>query len=283
MFDLHMHTSLSDGHVSVDDLLADITKNNLEKYAITDHNHCLAYNAFTPEEHPNLIIGTEITTSYQGYIVEVLGYHVNPAIINAWYEDFYQENNMRKNELHLFNKLKKIARKNGYVLSDDVHMPEIVKGISKKTIYTDLVEQNTDFPFPTYKAFFRQGLSIPTHDFFLNEAETYPELQDVIQIIHQAGGIAILAHPHEYGLEVKEREALYAHFKQLGGNGIEAFHPSASYRDALEILNYCGKNGMVSSGGSDFHRYDREVPIGVHLSAETVENPAFMWIYENQF
>ena len=76
----------------------------------------------------------------------------------------------------------------------------------------------------------------------------YPEVDSVMQEIHDAGGIAVLAHP-----------ALYDNYDEidkyieLGLDGIEVWHPSASDEDIERLAAICKKNKLLLTGGSDFH------------------------------
>ncbi|NLC34774.1 MAG: PHP domain-containing protein, partial [Erysipelothrix sp.] len=144
MFDLHMHTNLSDGALSVEQLLERIKENNIQPFSITDHNHALAYD-YIKEDIPYLIKGVELTTSFEGTIIEILGYHIEPYIINDWYHEFYSDTNLIANETMLFNDLKYLANQLGYPIPEHLEMETIVKGISKKTIYAYLKEH-----YPAY-------------------------------------------------------------------------------------------------------------------------------------
>ena len=76
----------------------------------------------------------------------------------------------------------------------------------------------------------------------------YPDVKDVIDEIHNAGGIAVLAHP-----------SLYDNFDEIdkyiemGLDGIEVWHPEASDEDIEKLSTICKKNKILMTGGSDFH------------------------------
>lgn len=276
MFDLHLHSNLSDGALSLSELLAYVRKKEITPFSITDHNHALAYEELDLGSYPDLILGTEITSSYKGVIVEILGYQIDPLFINQWYHSFYSQEKLIKNEMILFDRLKKLVLGLGHQLSDDLIMAEIRKGISKKTVYNDLVKNKNSLEFKSYKEFFRKGLSNPASPYFINEASTYPAFEDVIALIHKAGGIAILAHPHEY--DFPDLSELYDYAIAAGIDGIESFHPSASFIQSLAIAEYCCTKNLWSSGGSDFHRYERMLALGVNISDELWAYPCYQWI-----
>lgn len=277
MFDLHMHTTLSDGELTVDQLLQRLREHDIKVFAITDHNHALAYD-YIDDPKMKMIKGTEITTSFEGTIIEILGYRIEPKVINDWYAQFYSDENMIANEIKLFEELKALAIKLGYDVPADLAMKEIVKGESKKTVFYYLDEVLDDFEFKTYKAFFRKGLSNPSSDWFIDEGRYYPSIEEVINLIHEAGGVAILAHPYEYGFASFDH--LFEYLKERNIDGIECFHPSAAMKDSVALAKYCSEHNLLGSGGSDFHRDSRYIPHGVNAHKDILAMKCFDWIKE---
>ena len=89
MVDLHMHTKNSDGSDTVRNLLKLCEEKELEIISITDHDTCKSYEDIKKFDYKNIysgkiIAGCEITTSYKGRIIEILGYGVNPEVINEY-------------------------------------------------------------------------------------------------------------------------------------------------------------------------------------------------------
>ena len=277
MFDLHMHTKFSDGIYNPDELVERLKNEGVTLFSITDHNHSLAYEKYDNFDL-NYIKGTEIATSYEGVIIEILGYKVDHKVINEWYRDFYSADNLAKIENLLFNDLKEMSKENGYQVDQNLEMEKIEKGLSKKTIYYHLFEKYDDFEFKTYKEFFRRGLSNPESPWFLDEGRTYPSIKEVIDLIHKAGGIAFLAHPYEYGFDSFDK--LFETLIDLGIDGIECFHPSCAMINSVKLAKYCVENKLLGSGGSDFHSDKRLVPLGVHINKNLFEFECFDWIRE---
>ena len=74
--------------------------------------------------------------------------------------------------------------------------------------------------------------------------------EDGINAIHEAGGVAILAHP--------SRNYLYEDLKELMDyelDGFEYIHPSHNYTSQLKYSNHAKTRGLLITGGSDFHGY----------------------------
>ena len=76
----------------------------------------------------------------------------------------------------------------------------------------------------------------------------YPEVSEVIEEIHNAGGIAILAHPNHY-----DNTPELDKYVELGLDGVEVWCPTANDEQIEELSKYCKKNKLLMTGGSDFH------------------------------
>lgn len=283
MIDLHLHTNLSDGELSPSELIAQINSKNITYFSVTDHNHSLFYDDLknlTSDINAKLITGCEIATSYNGTIIEVLGYNVDTDKINSWYRNFYSKENLIKNETFLFNKLLDLCKENNLEVSENLSLNNIVKGCSKKVIYQALIKHennNSKFNLSTYKSFFRKELSDPESKLFLNESLTYPPLEYVVNLIHNSGGLTFLAHPFEYGIKDLDALIIYLINKNYI-NGIECFHPSATTNNSKFLLDYCKKYKLFSSGGSDFHSFKKSNSLGVSLDDTILNSAEFNWL-----
>lgn len=276
MFDFHLHTTKSDGVLSVEEMLDTLHLSSIQPFSITDHNHALAYECFDYNNYP-CIPGTEIATSYKGEIIEILGFGIEPTVINEWYKDFYSQDNLKHIEITLFKRIQECAKKQNYLFDESLQLECFEKGSSKKIMYQELSKNNLDFAisYPTYKIFFRKGLSNPDSPFFIHEADTYLSFDETINLIHRAGGKAFLAHIFEYDAfrkngyieEVKDRL-----------DGIECFHPSIPMRESVKLFKYCEDNHLYVSGGSDFHKPERHIPFGIHLDSSFLLSSSFDWI-----
>ncbi len=78
---------------------------------------------------------------------------------------------------------------------------------------------------------------------------TYPEPEDIIDQIHEAGGIAVLAHPGFYD-NFELLDELVAKGKL---DGVEVYHPENSPEQQEMLLKIAKKNDLLVTGGSDFH------------------------------
>lgn len=81
----------------------------------------------------------------------------------------------------------------------------------------------------------------------------WAELAEAVGWIRAAGGIAVIAHPGRYRLTAIERRALYAAFKDCGGQGIEVVSGSSNEAEIREFAGIAREFGLLASRASDFH------------------------------
>lgn len=275
MIDLHIHSRLSIGEYSSSELLEMIEEKDLEVFSITDNEHCLAYSDFNMSDYPNLITGSIFTTSIDGLIINIIGYEVNPIIVNDFYFEKYGKVNIEKQEYKFFDKLVQIMTDNSIKLSDNLQLSLVEKGVSKKLVYYDAIKNNPDFEFGSYTDFYRNGLSNPYSPFFLDEAGIHPSLDEILNLVKKAGGLAFLAHPYEYAVKV---ETLVDKLVDRGIDGLEVFHPSAALRQSLKLISLCNKYNLHASGGSDFRKSRYLIPIGVNVHPQLYKRDCFKWL-----
>jgi predicted metal-dependent phosphoesterase TrpH len=81
----------------------------------------------------------------------------------------------------------------------------------------------------------------------------WARLQEAVQWITEAGGIAVIAHPARYKFTPNEEYALFSEFKQHGGRGVEVVTGSHSAAEAVRYADMALEFGLLASRGSDFH------------------------------
>jgi hypothetical protein len=84
----------------------------------------------------------------------------------------------------------------------------------------------------------------------------WARLQEAVQWITEAGGIAVIAHPARYGFSPNEEYALFSEFKAHGGRGVEVVTGSHSSQEAIRYAETALEFDLVASRGSDFHSPD---------------------------
>lgn len=243
--DLHCHTKLSDSSMGIDDLIVLAQKKGLTTIAITDRD-CQAGTVrakiIGERRGITVIPGVEISAfdSKSGKYVEILGYLCDSP---DRLEGLCHRNVVSRKKASQLMTLK-IARK--YPIS-----PELV--LKCATGSTAVFEQHI------MHALLECGITDKIygeiyHELFSPESEenvlvkvNYPEPAEVIDAIHEAGGIAVLAHPGASDcLEILD-DILSA-----GIDGVEAWHPENDAEQEAKLLKFARSNGILAIGGTDF-------------------------------
>lgn len=245
--DLHCHTRLSDGSMGIEDLFLLAKRKGLDTVAITDHD-CLAgtvRGSVLGERHGvRVISGVEISCmDYErGYRkVHLLAYKIRrPDRLEGL---CHRNNDMRRKAGQLMA-LKASAR---YPITLDL-VKKCAAGstcIYKQHIMHALMECGyTDKIFgDLYRELFSSkspnNISVPVR---------FPDCRGIINEIHEAGGIAVLAHPVVY-----DSFDLLDELIPLGLDGVEVWHPSADKDTSSYLYRKAKSRSLLTTGGSDFH------------------------------
>ncbi len=243
--DLHCHTRLSDGSLGIEDLILLASRSGLKTIAITDHD-CQA--------------GT-----VRGKIIgKRHGIEVIPGVELSSYSPKHNKNisilcYLAENP----NRLEGLCRKNSLARRKASQLM-VVKASQRYPISSELVLKCASGSTNIYKQHIMHALMEcgyttdiygSLHDeLFSPESENnilvqpkYPEPKEVIDAIHEAGGVAIVAHPGHSGLMDILDELV-----ELGVDGFEVWTPENSQEDTVAIHNYCEINKLLKTGGSDF-------------------------------
>lgn len=249
--DLHCHTKLSDGSLGIDDIIVLAQKCGVDTLAVTDHD-CLAGTVrakLIGERHGIKVIqGVEIS-SYDTETdseVYILGYQADSP-----------------DRLEGLCHRNLIARKRAAQFM-------MIKAAQKFPITTDLVlkcaQGSTNvYPVHIMSALVESGITTELYgdlynELFVNGGENNilvkPKLSDpaeVIDAIHDAGGIAVLASAGQF-----ENTGLIERLIDAGLDGIEAWCPDNTADTTLRLADFAKKNGILAIGGSNFHgRYNK--------------------------
>ena len=261
MIDLHMHTTHSDGTDSVEMLLENAENNKLEIISITDHDSVGAY--FELEKHPEIrkkfsgeiVIGSEIKCIFDNSNIEILAYGIDYNKIDIKKED---EQKAQTNILkHLINVGQNLGLKVDNNIEIDVTNP--LKFFASFVFCSNIIKykENEEIlkkfaPVDTL-TFFRVHESNKNSPFYYDASKYYDGCKTLIDKIHNAGGLAFLAH----GLKVysfdDNRKFVEKLLKTTNIDGLECIYPLYSEDDKEFMKNLCKKYNKYMSGGSDYH------------------------------
>jgi predicted metal-dependent phosphoesterase TrpH len=249
--DLHCHSIISDGTLTPEDLALRAHKNGVQLWSLTDHD-VIGGQKRAQLAAQNLgmkyLGGVEISVSWMGQTIHIVGIGIdpeNPTLIEG----------LRKTRDGRSARGKEIARQ-----LDVIGIPGVYEGaltyagnpelLSRTHFARYLVEkkvcQSIDEVFKNYLVEGKPGYI----------GHEWASLEESVQWITAAGGIAVIAHPGRYRLSDMQKHELYQAFKNAGGKGIEVITGSHTPSQYEEYAKIAQQYGFYASRGSDFHDPD---------------------------
>lgn len=245
--DFHIHSNFSDGVFSPEKLVDTAIDVGLQVIALTDHDNVLSYQVAQDYVEKNnkpleIIKGVEINTLYKNYEVHILGY-----MMNTEDEDFQNLLKVQQaarieqvNEIiDLLNKKEGIKIKFEDIKKQvaeggSIGRPHIAKAITNAGGTSNVMEAYAKYIHDNSPVYVPRKTVSP---------------QDAVEIIYDAGGIPVIAHPHDIDIA----ETLIKELMTHGLRGIEAYHRKHSPA-CVEYFSSMAENlGLIVTGGSDFH------------------------------
>ena len=243
--DLHCHTKLSDSSMGIDDLIVLAQKRGLTTIAITDRD-CQAGTVrakiIGERKGINVIPGVELSAydSKRDAYAEIICYL--PDFPDRLEGLCHRNIAVRKRASQMMTL--KVARK--YPIT-----PELVTKCatgSTAVFEAHIMHALTECGFTDriYGDLYDELFSGESKENVLVTAK-YPEPVEIIEAIHEAGGIAVLAPPG-----ARNSFELIEELIPLGLDGIEVWHPDNTEEQQAELLKLTKKNGMLATGGTEF-------------------------------
>lgn len=249
--DLHIHTTFSDGSLTPYEVVKWASQKNIYAIAISDHDTIEGIEcAINSSKLYDIIIipGIELSCIFEDEEIHLLGYYFD--LLNA---DLIETLKILKLSRETRGeKIIKKLNKLGFSLTIQEVYNIVGKGvIGRPHIAKAMVDKN--YVSSVQEAF----------DKYLNRyrpayVDRYRlSLREGINIIHRAGGVAVIAHP---GLI--RNENIFNETLKMEIDGIEAIHSKHSPQDILRYRQVANENRLIITGGSDFHgEFNDKTPV----------------------
>lgn len=260
MIDLHIHSDYSDGSYSVIDILKEAERNKLLYISITDHDCVDAYEELkninvTDYYKGNVIIGCEFKCFLKEYNIpiEILGYNLDIEKL----KDYFISNDIMKVQSKYLEIIKTKAKEIGLLFNSDLRLLD-------KHCYASAIFQEELLKYPENNEimrnnnislepdFYRAEQCNKNSIFYIDENLDLIDIADILKIIHNARGLAFLAHPYRYPVNSVEN-LVECVAKNYNIDGIECYYSTFTDEQTHSMLNYTKKYNLYISGGTDFH------------------------------
>lgn len=269
--DLHIHTNYSDGVFPPEKIVDTAIDVGLEVIAITDHDNILAYDAAQKHIKDNalqdkieILRGIEVNTLYKNNEVHILGY-----LMDTKNKDFLEliKTQQQARVKQTKEILALLAKKEGIRIKFEdikkqvaeggsIGRPHIAKAITSAGGTNNIMDAYAKYIHDDSPVYVQRKTLAPF---------------DAVEIIYDAGGIPVIAHPHDIDIA----EPLIKELMNYGLRGIEAYHRKHSPACVEYFSSMAEKLGLIVTGGSDFHApnvMNGQVILGKNFVPE--------WVYE---
>ena len=247
--DLHLHTTCSDGHYSPQELVALAVKAGMKAIAIADHDNVDGIDSALKsgaELGIEVITAVELSSQWQEYQdIHLLGYGFDHqhAELKRRLADFREFRAGRNQQI--VEKVNRQLAGEGRAPLDFLAIEASAGGtLGRPHIALALraagYVQNHDEAFDRYLV----PNDVPKRFFPIDEA---------INLIHSAGGVAVLAHPPYVTRNHGELEALLQKFVEMGLDGLEAYNNGVNQDGVYWLIGLARRHQLIVTGGSDFH------------------------------
>lgn len=248
--DLHLHSHFSDGTYSPEEIVGHARRLGLRAIALTDHDTvegCARAAAACARAGLEFLSGTELTAELDGHEVHILGFAIDSAhprllrelaVFQSVRQDRVREMVERLNALDV-----PLSADAVFALANcrSPGRPHVARALVQGGFCTSL-----DQAFDRYLKLHRPAW-VPKFKISARAA---------IDLIHEAGGLAVMAHP---GLNHNDR--LIPPIVAAGLDGLECWHTKHSADAAGRYLAYARQHGLAVTGGSDCHGLSKGKPL----------------------
>lgn len=270
IYDLHCHSTASDGALSPADLVLRAQRQGVTTLALTDHDTTAGLaeaRSHAAAIGIKFIDGIELSTTWEGKCLHIVGLGIDPTYppLAEATQNLQTTRLQRAEQISLRLEKKRIA---GAL--------EAVKkaagaGMITRTHFADFLLSNGHVS--TQQEAFDRYLAKGKPAYV---STPWAELGIAVNWITESGGVAVLAHPLRYKLTANWMKRLLAAFKEAGGQGLEVVTGRIAVEEIRMSADYARRFDLAGSTGSDFHNPDNQwVELGRLASLPTGVKPVW--------
>jgi 3',5'-nucleoside bisphosphate phosphatase len=247
LYDLHTHSTASDGTLSPADLVRRAKQAGVSVMALTDHDSTEGIpeaQGTALRQGIDLVPGVEISVTWGPYVIHVvgLGIDIGYAPLQQGLSGLREQREERAQEMG--RRLEKDGIDGAYAGAKAFSNGRL---ISRTHFARFLVDrgyvEDTAKVFKRYLVRGKPGY-VPG---------SWASLEQVVGWIRDAGGQSVIAHPARYPFTRTKLRRLFDEFVELGGDGIEVVSGNYSRDNCLTMARHAMDFELLGSVGSDFH------------------------------
>jgi predicted metal-dependent phosphoesterase TrpH len=248
--DLHLHTFFSDGTYSPEEMVSHAARHRFSALALTDHDTvegCERTERACEALGIEFVPGAELTAEQDDHELHVLGYFIdsrNPRLL----AELGKFQTVRQNRIR--EMVTRLNRANVPLTAEEVFAlancrapgrPHVARALVKAGLCSSLDE--------AFERFLKKNRPAWVPKFKMSA-------HDAIELIHHAGGVAVMAHP---GLN--HNDEVIPSMVEAGLDGLECFHTKHSTSITEHYLEMADRFHLLVTGGSDCHGMSKGKPL----------------------
>lgn len=254
IIDLHVHSTESDGTLTPEEVVLAAKEADLSALALTDHDTAsgiLKASPIATECGIELIPGIELSTEYelptirnQRKEVHIVGLYIDPTHpkLLAKTAEFRNCRNARNEQMIA------ALQREGFDITSEALIAENPDSVITRANIARFLYQHGQIKSvqEAFDKYIGDGCKCYVGRFKVTPMEA-------VELIHEAGGIAILAHPLLYRMSMVSLQRLIDDLKRVELDGIEAIYSTYTTGEEQLVKKLATENNLLISGGSDFH------------------------------
>ena len=249
-YDLHSHSTVSDGSLSPEQLVARAIDQGVDVLALTDHDGTegiIAAQAAAQGTKLSLVTGVEISVTWGSSTIHILGLkvdHKNEALQKGLEKirDYRKERAVK-----IAERLEKSGISGAYEGASQYASPVMLGRVHFAKFLVDKGHaKNINDVFKRYLVRNKPGYV----------SGEWATLAQAVNWINGAGGQAVIAHPARYKMTATKLRRLITEFKELGGVGLEVVSGRQHPEEIKTLAKLANDFNLLASCGSDFHSPD---------------------------
>ncbi|UAX42837.1 RNase RNM [Pasteurella canis] len=246
IYDLHCHSTASDGVLSPTDVVNRAAQKGVNVLALTDHDTISGIREAKKtacQQGITFINGVEISTLWENRAIHIVGLGFDETSEKLTALLTQQAVLRHQRAIEIGEKLAKVGVENAFEEAKKLATGEVTRAhYARLLVQLGKVVNETQ----AFKKYLSQGKSCYVKS-------QWCDIPTAIDIIHQSGGLAVLAHPLRYTMTTKWLKKLIADFKLWGGDALEVAGCGQTKEQRLLLARWAKENKLLSSVGSDFH------------------------------
>ena len=249
-YDLHSHSTASDGSLSPAELVRAASKAGVQVLALTDHDSTEGLTEARTEAEKcavELVSGVEISVSWGKATLHVLGLAIDPA-----HEPL--QTGLRQ--------LRHVREQRAEAIDHSLAKSGIHGALAGARQFCSggLISRTHFAQFLVQQGHAKDLRAVFKHFLVKNKpgyvAGQWASLEDAVSWIRGAGGVAVIAHPARYRFSMSKLTKMVVDFLECGGRGLEVVSSSHSPTECQTMAGLALRNDLLASCGSDFHGPD---------------------------